>query len=259
VGREAELAQLQQGYAVACKGQLQMVWITGEMGLGKTTLVDAFLAPVPADAGLWNGRGQYIAQHGPGEAYMPLLEALSHIGRSPHGGELVALLHQYAPNWLPHLPVLVSVIEREALQRQASGTTRERMLRELAEAVEALTAVRPLMLVLEDLHWSDHATLDWLAYVARRREVARRLVLGTYRSMEAAVQAHPVYLLSQELHMHGQSTEVALTYLSEEAVLAYLMQRFAGALLPVELARVLHQRTAGNPLFLVRMGDALVR
>ena len=105
---------------------------------------------------------------------------------------LVALLHQYAPSWLLHLPTLVSVTEREALQRRASGTTRERMLRELAEAVEALTTERPLVLVLEDLHWSDGATLDWLAYVARRREAARLLVLGTYRPVEAVVHAHPV-------------------------------------------------------------------
>jgi predicted ATPase len=52
------------------------------------------------------------------------------------------------------------------------------MLRELAEAVEVLTAEQPLLLVLEDLHWSDVSTLDWLAYVARRRPVARLLVLG---------------------------------------------------------------------------------
>ena len=83
------------------------------------------------------------------------------------------------------------------------------MLRELAEAVEALTTVRPLVLVLEDLHWSDGATLDWLAYVARRRETARLLVLGTYRPVEAAVQAHPVRSITQELQAHGQCMVLA--------------------------------------------------
>src|SRR4029453_2957615 len=106
---------------------------------------------------------------------------LSQLGRSPAGSDLVALLRQYAPSWLLHLPTLVPVPELEAPQRRASGVTRERMLRELAEAVEALTTTRPLVLVLEDLHWSDGATLDWLAYVARRREAARLLVLGAYR------------------------------------------------------------------------------
>ena len=73
------------------------------------------------------------------------------------------------------------------LQQRAFGATRERMLRELAEAVEILAQERPLVLVLEDLRWSDMSTLDWLAYVARRRAPARLLGLGTYRPIDAVV------------------------------------------------------------------------
>ncbi len=133
------------------------------------------------------------------------------------------------------------------------------MLRELAEAVEALTTARSLVLVLEDLHWSDGATLDWLAYVARRREAARLLVLGTFRPVEAVVQGHPVRSVTQELQVHGQCTELALEYFSEAAVATYLARRFPGAMLPEGFARVLHHRTSGNPFFLVTMVDALVR
>ena len=85
----------------------------------KPPLVDAFLAQVVMRADLWVVCGQCINQHGPGEAYMPLLEALSQVGRSPHGGEIMALLHQYAPSWLLHLPALIPVVEREALYRRA--------------------------------------------------------------------------------------------------------------------------------------------
>ena len=259
VGRDTELAQLHQWYATACQEQRQVVCITGEIGLGKTTLVDAFLAQVATRADLWIGRGQCINQHGPGEAYMPLLEALSQVGRSPHGGEIMAVLHQYAPSWLLHLPALVPITEREALYRREGGATRERMLRELAEAVEALTTTRPLVLVLEDLHWSDDATLDWLVYMARRREPARLVILGTYRPVEAAVQAHPVRRVSHELQVHGQCVGMELASLSDGAVATYLAQRLPGAQLPEGFARVLHQRTSGNPLFLVAMVDALVR
>src|SRR5262249_4187397 len=73
VGRDTEFAQLHQWYAAACQGRRQVVCTTGEMGLGKTTLVDAFLAQVAMRADLWVGCGQCINQHGPGEAYMPLL------------------------------------------------------------------------------------------------------------------------------------------------------------------------------------------
>jgi DNA-binding winged helix-turn-helix (wHTH) protein/predicted ATPase len=259
VGRDAELAQLHQRYTVACQGRRQVVFITGEVGIGKTTLVDAFVTQVTASADLWVGRGQCIEHHGPGEAYLPLLEALSQLGRLPAGSSIVALLRQYAPSWLLHLPALVPATEIEALQRRASVATRERMLRELAEAMETLTAVRPLVLVLEDLHWSDGATLDWLAYVARRREAARLLILGTFRPVEVVVQDHPVRSVTQELQLHGQCVEMRLAYFSVAAVAIYLAQRFASARLPEDLAPLLHQRTSGNPLFLVTMVDALVQ
>ena len=259
VGRDTELAQLHHWYAAACQGRRQVVFITGEVGIGKTTLVDAFVTEVGAHANLWVGRGQCIEHYGPGEAYLPLLEALSQLSRSPAGSDVVALLRQYAPSWLLHLPTLVPAPELEVLQRRVSGATRERMLRELAEAVEALTSVRPLVLVLEDLHWSDGATLDWLAYVARRREPARLLVLGTFRPVEAVVQGHPVRSVTQELQVHGQCAELGLAYFSEAAVATYLARRFPEAMLPEGFARVLHHRTNGNPLFLVTMVDALVQ
>ena len=259
VGRHAELMQLRQWYTAALQGRRQVVCVTGEAGIGKTTLVDTFLAQVIVPESVWVGRGQCLEQHGPGEAYLPLLEALGQIGRAPDGARLVTVLHQQAPSWLAHLPGLVSPETSEALQQRASGSTRERMLRELAEALEVLTAQQPLILVLEDLHWSDGATLDWLAYVARRRAAARLLVLGTYRPAAALVLAHPVRSVIQEIQLHGQCAELGLDYFSTDEVATYLGQRFARAALPEGLARVLHRRTHGNPLFLATLVEGLVR
>ena len=131
------------------------------------------------------------------------------------------------------------------------------MLRELAEAVEVLTVARPCVLVLEDLHWSDTATIEWLAYVGRRGG-ARLLVLGTYRPVEALVRAHPVRAMVHELTVHGDGDELYLRVvrswrrrLSDAAG--------AGVEVPAALARVLTQRTDGHPLFLVTVVDELVR
>src|SRR5499426_614562 len=183
------------------------------------------------------------------------------VGRTPDGPhpQLVALLRQQAPSWLLQLPALLSPVEYKALRRYAGGTTRERMLRELAETMEALTAVRPCGLVVEDLHWSDTATIEWLAYMARRRGPARLLVLGTYRPVEAIVRAHPVRAMVHELLMHGYGAELALEEWSEAGVAAYLTQRGAGAEVPAVLARVLTQRTDGHPLFVVALVDELLR
>src|SRR4029450_7451881 len=105
---------------------------------------------------------------------------------------------------------------------RALGATRERMLRELAEAMEVLAKDHAVVLVLEDLHWSDVSTLDWLAYVARRRTPARLLVLGTYRPIDAVVRQHPIRSMTQELRVHGQCEELLLPYVSEAGVAAYL-------------------------------------
>jgi len=103
------------------------------------------------------------------------------LGRTPDTSGVVDVLRQHArPAGWWHLPALISASEAEGLQRRSGGATREHMLRELTEAVDVLTAVSPLILVLEDMHWSDTATLDWLSYVARRWEPARLLILGTY-------------------------------------------------------------------------------
>src|SRR5262249_57892610 len=86
----------------------------------------------------------------------------------------------YAPLWLVQLPGLVSEPELERLQRQVAGATPARMLRELAQALDVLTADAPLVLVLEDLQWSDRSTVDLLAFLAQRREPAQLLVLRTH-------------------------------------------------------------------------------
>ena len=121
----------------------------------------------------------------------------------------------------------------EAVQRRAQGATRDRMLRELVEALDTLTRDAPLVLLLEDLHWSDSATIDLLGMLARRREAARLLVLGTYRPADVAASAHPLRRVKQELQLHGHCEEIPLEFLSVDAVGEYLSRRFPGHGLPV--------------------------
>jgi predicted ATPase/DNA-binding winged helix-turn-helix (wHTH) protein len=259
VGRAAELSRLDGWLAQAQRGLRQVVFVTGEAGIGKTALVDAWLGQVASTAPLWVAWGQCLAHYGAGEAYLPVLDALGRVCRGPGGGRLLALLGQYAPTWMVQLPTLLRPADLEAVQRQVLGATRERMLRELAEALEAVTAVQPLVLVLEDLHWSDHATLDLIAWLARRREPARLLLLGTYRPVEVIVHGHPLRAVQQDLALHRQCADLRLDGLSVAAVAAYLTARFAGGALPAGLAGVLHQRTEGQPLFMVHTVEAWVQ
>jgi DNA-binding winged helix-turn-helix (wHTH) protein/tetratricopeptide (TPR) repeat protein len=259
VGRDAAFTQLRQWWTAAQQGTRQVGVIAGEPGIGKTALVEAFLAEVAAAGACRVGHGQCLEPYGPGEPYRPVLEALGRLGQEPDGPGLVAALRQYAPSWLAQLPALVPPAEREALQRMVGALAPTRMLRELTEALDALTTEQPLLLVVEDLHWSDHATLAWLAAVARRPDPARLLLLGTYRPVDAMVHRHPLPAVLTELQQHGRCAELALDYLSEAAVTAYLGQRFRGTRCAAALARVLHQRTHGNPLFVIAVVEEILR
>jgi DNA-binding winged helix-turn-helix (wHTH) protein len=258
VGRQGELAQMHQWFGTALQGKRQVGIIAGEPGIGKTALVDTFVAQVSAGEDLDVGHGQCVESYGVGEPYLPVLEALGRLCREPDGIRLVSVLRQYAPSWLVQMPALLPRTEWEALQRIVGTTGQTRMLRELSEALDALTLECPLVLVLEDLHWSDRTTLEWLAYVARRPDPARLLILGTYRPMEAIVQAHPLRAVLTELRQRRQCVEVTLDYLSEAEVAAYLCQRFGDTRLAADLSHVLHRRTTGNPLFLIALVDELV-
>lgn len=189
---------------------------------------------------------------------MPVLEALGRLCRGSAGKQLVKCLQQHAPTWLTQMPAVLSTTELQALQPRVLGATRERMLRELAEALEILTAEQTLILVLEDLHWADVSTLELLAALARRRESARMLVIGAYRPTEVMEDNHPLNSVVRELYAHQLGAELALRLLSEEDVAAYLRRRFPHSVLPSRLAQVLYHHTEGNPLFLVsEIGDLL--
>jgi DNA-binding winged helix-turn-helix (wHTH) protein len=257
VGREAELAHLHRLFTDARHGQRRVVFVTGEAGIGKAALVETFVAHLQGEPGLWIGHGQCIEQYGAGEAYLPLLEALGRLCRGPGGERLVALLAQYAPSWLVQLPGLLSASALADLQHVLAGTTRERMLRELSVALDVVSAVHPLVLVLEDLHWSDPSTVEALAMLARRREPARLLVLGTYRAAEVVVRNHPLTTVKHELLARGQAVEVALSSLSQADVDAYVAARVAEPGAAAALAPVVYRRTDGHPLFMVQVTDYL--
>jgi predicted ATPase len=258
VGRQREVDALEAWFQRAATGARQLVFVSGDVGIGKTTVLDLWLARRAADGEVRIARGQCVEHTGEGEPYLPLLDALGRLGRRPGGSELLAVLRRYAPLWLVHLLGLVSETELERLQRQVQGATQARMLRELAEALEVLTAERPLVLVLEDLHWSDTATVECLTAVAQGREPARLLVLGTYRPVETVLRAHPLRGTVQELCGRGHGVELRLECLPAADVAAYVAGRLGGPV-AVPLDAFIYARTDGNALFMVNLVEHLVQ
>jgi tetratricopeptide (TPR) repeat protein len=252
-----ELANLHELLERARGGQRQIAFVTGEPGIGKTTLVKAFLEPLHDRADLWLTWGQCVEPYGAGEAYLPVLEALGRLGRGPDGERVVEVLTRQAPSWLAQMSGLEAA-EFETLRRRAVRATPERMLREMAEALEELSEERLLVLWFEDLHWADYSTLDLIAYLARRSGPARLLLLGTYRPVEVLVGEHPLGSVEHDLLLHGQCACLSLAYLGARAVGEYLDGRCPGHRFPPGLSTLIHQRTDGNPLFMVNVVDSLV-
>jgi predicted ATPase/DNA-binding winged helix-turn-helix (wHTH) protein len=257
VGRQREVDSLASWFQRATQGTRQVVFVSGEAGMGKTTLVEQWLARLATRKGVRIARGQCVEHFGEGEPYLPLLEALGHLSRGPDHREVVDALQRYAPMWLVQWPGLLPETELQRLQRQLQGATSARMLRELAEVLEVLTAETPLVLFLEDLHWSDRSTVECLNYVAQRRVPARLLVLGTYRPVEALTQQHPLRHIVRELCGRGYAVDMRLELLTSEDVTAYMTERLGGAV-SARLAAFVYERTEGHALFLVNIVEHLV-
>jgi predicted ATPase len=144
------------------------------------------------------------------------------------------------------------------LRQSLQAVRPERMLREFAALIEALTADVTLVLVLEDLHWSDASSVDLLAHLGERHEAARLLVIGTYRPAEAVVREHVLMSAVRRLHVRRQCVELPLSDLTAEGVRSFLQARFPGSDFPPALALLIHEHTDGNPLFMVAVIDHLL-
>lgn len=254
IGRADALQHLGRAWQLAGAGKRQIVWITGEAGVGKTTLIERFMA----EAGdIHCAHGQCVEQYGEGEPYLPVLEALTALSRRDAG--LVELIRAVAPTWLLQLPWLSNAAEREALRRELTGTGQGRMLRELGELLDRYTADRPLLLVTEDLHWSDQATVQLVDYIARRRTGTRLLWLASFRLSEIIGADHPLASARRELRLHRLCDEIVLDAFSEREVGEYLAVRIPELAQDETFVRALHHRTDGLPVFVADVVNDLAQ
>ena len=141
------------------------------------------------------------------------------------------------------------------MQQAVLGVTRDRMLREMVESVEILTTGKPMLLVLEDLHWADYSTVDLLSSLAHRHEPACLLLIGTYRPSDAKLPGHPVHMRFRSCSARGLCQELSLPFPRQRRCRRVPIVAIRGRKVSAGLARILHHRTEGNPLFLTRVVD----
>jgi len=258
VGRNKQLDEFRNCLQKALGNQRQVVFVTGETGIGKTTLVDEFVRRVAADfPGIRIARGQCVEGYGSKEAFYPMLEALGQLCGSSGGDTVVKTLAAQAPTWLMQFPAHLRREPREMLRTELLGATRERMLREVCEALETISSDKPLLLVFEDLHWVDPSTVDLISALARRRAPGKLMLIGTYRPVDITVAQHPLKAVKQDLFVHQLCREIVLEPLTEAEVDEYLAVESPDVAVPIGLAALIYRHSAGNPLFMVSIVDHL--
>ena len=232
MGRDNEISHLQTTAQQATDGQRRLVFITGEAGIGKTSLINALRQ-------ILNSRspqarfacGHCVESLSEKEPYYAVLEALSHCTSTDQEGSL------------------------------AAGSAALRTLHdrpgELCEALEELARERLFILVLEDIQWAHQSTLELLSALARRGGSAKLLVIATYRPQH---QSTKLYLKSikQDLVVRHLCTELALEPLSKQSVKSLLSRRLDQEQLPAELNDFIYQRSGGNPLFANALLDHMI-
>jgi len=258
VGRQSALAALEDHMRQSRAGKAQLMFLTGEPGIGKTALVEEFQRSLcVSEKTLRIARGQCLEGFGSKEAFYPVLDAIGALCRQQGGERIVGVLASHAPTWLAQFPALITPQLRERLQQEILGATRERMLREICEALETISVSDPLLLVLEDLHWADASTLDLLSALARRRVSAKLMIVGTYRPSDISRSAQPLHSLKRDLVARHLCREIVLQPLGEADIAQFLAGGRPTAEAPDELAALLHRQTEGNPLFMIAVLEHL--
>ena len=257
VGRGGALEVLHEAWRRALNGERQIVLITGEPGIGKTALAEEFQRRVAVgERSVRIVHGQCTEGYGNREAYGPMLDALGQLCRGPQAEPIIQILFTEAPTWLAQLPTLLTHERRATLQREILGATRERMVREIGEALDSITAETALLLLFEDLQWADDSTVDLISALARRRTLAKLMLLATCRPLDVEPAGHSLRGRIPDLLVHRLCREIALTPLSEAEVEEYLaIQSPAGrppaSRPPPGLSALVHRHSEGNPLFMV--------
>ena len=202
------------------------------------------------DGALLLARGRCVEQYGTGETYLPFLDAPGSLLAGPGGARVATVLRSHAPTWCLQLPAAFGSGDTQVqLQQETIGATKDRMLRELGDALNALTTSVPAVLVLEDLHWADTPSIDLLRHLCQRVGDQRLLIVGTFRPEDVEHRDHPLRGYRHQLVGREHCAEIALGMLGRQHLENYLNVRFVPNDFTNELTGLIQRKTDGHPLF----------
>jgi tetratricopeptide (TPR) repeat protein/DNA-binding CsgD family transcriptional regulator len=258
IGRNAELTALEGCLEAAARGQGGVVLLSGEAGIGKSRLVaELRRSTEDFDFQLLGGQCFPTDRACP---YAPLLDLLGTFLAPLSPSQIVTVLGASARALVPllyepiqHLPELASLSPLFPLDPEQE---QRRLFAQLSDVFLRATTARPLLLVIEDLHWSDESTLEFLHFFARKTAGHRLLVVLSYRNDEVH---QPLRSLLAQFDRERQRQEVILERLSRANTETFLQTVLQGTRsLPAGMLDALFDLTEGNPFFLEEVLKALI-
>lgn len=252
VGRDAQRGKLWRAYTRAKEGRGLILAVTGEAGIGKTSILEDLIADlVERGERPVVGRGRCSQRLAGEEPYLPILEVLESLRHPQPGLSFSSLMKAVAPTWY----ALVNTDSGESssggeTREAAPATSQERMKREFGALAQELSRVQPLIIFVDDIHWADVSTIDILNYLAGRFSDMRVLILLSYRPSDMALRGHPFLHIRNDLQSRGLFEEMVLPFLATKDVESYLEREFPGHQFPSDFASVIHAKTEGSPLFM---------
>lgn len=255
VGRKQELAELHHAFEIAAAGRGNFVCVTGEPGIGKTTLIEDFVDELnAANQSFTLARGRCSERLAGTEAYLPVLEVLESLLAGGGTDETARTMKLRAPNWYERVvPLAAQDSSLKQILADSRAASQERLKRELCALFLSESQARTLVIFIDDLHWADASTVDLLAYLASKCAAMRILVVFTLRPTELAIRKHPFGPVKLDLQARGICRELVLEFLRREQIDEYLNLEFPGHRFPDEFAELVHARTEGSPLFVVSL------
>jgi adenylate cyclase len=180
-----------------------------------------------------------------------VLEILDSLQRHEQLGSLGRLIRAIAPSWYVQImPTSENDSSAARLAAETAGGSQERLKREIAALFEEIGRMQPVVICLDDIHWADPSTTDLIGYLARRLDSARMLFIATCRPSVIAQARHPFLSLKLDLMSRGLCREIMPSSLDEGSIDRYIALQFPEHAFPPGFARIIHQRTEGNPLFM---------
>lgn len=246
VGRQRELSLLWQRFEEAVDGHMNVALVSGEPGIGKTRLLDEIASRAEAaQACVLRGTATEAEGMPP---YLPFLEALGAYIRSANSDALRSQTGDTAPILATLLPELRSRLgDLPANYPLPPEQARLRLYEAINGLLAAVASERPLLLLLDDLHWADPATFDLLCYIAAHASESHLMILGAHREGETS---HPPAFerMLATLQRLRLLTTVALARLTEGDVAQLARSQLRGPLEPSG-SRLLSRQSEGNPFF----------